>query len=185
MVGEMRDYETASIGVEASLTGHLVFSTLHTNSAPETVTRLLDMGLNPLNFSDAFLVVLAQRLLRRLCKNCRKAYTPTQEEFDDIVNDYGEEDFKKTGITYSSEMKIYAPVGCDQCSGTGYKGRLGIHELMNGSPAIKRMIKKQASAEELFIQAKEEGMTTLMQDGILKVFDGLSDMAEVRRVCIS
>jgi type II secretory ATPase GspE/PulE/Tfp pilus assembly ATPase PilB-like protein len=185
MVGEMRDKETTHIGIEASLTGHLVFSTLHTNSAPETVTRLLDMGLNPLNFSDAFLVVLAQRLLRRLCKNCRKAYTPTQEEFDDIVNDYGEEDFKKTGITYSSEMKIYAPVGCDQCSGTGYKGRLGIHELMNGSPAIKRMIKKQASAEELFIQAKEEGMTTLMQDGILKVFDGLSDMAEVRRVCIS
>ena len=185
MVGEMRDYETASIGVEASLTGHLVFSTLHTNSAPETVTRLLDMGLNPLNFSDAFLVVLAQRLLRRLCKNCRKAYSPSQEEFDDIVNDYGQEDFKKTGIKFSPDLKLYAPVGCEQCNGTGYKGRLGIHELMNGTPAIKRMIKKQASAEELFVQAKEEGMTTLMQDGILKVFDGLSDMNEVRRVCIS
>jgi len=185
MVGEMRDHETASIGIEASLTGHLVFSTLHTNSAPETVTRLLDMGLNPLNFSDAFLAVLAQRLLRRLCKNCRKAYTPTMEEFDDIVAAYGEEDFKKTGITYSSDLKLYAPVGCDQCSGTGYKGRLGIHELMEGTPDIKRMIKKQASAEELFIKAKEEGMTTLMQDGILKVFQGHSDMMEVRRVCIT
>jgi type II secretory ATPase GspE/PulE/Tfp pilus assembly ATPase PilB-like protein len=185
MVGEMRDHETASIGIEASLTGHLVFSTLHTNSAPETVTRLLDMGLNPLNFSDAFLAVLAQRLLRRLCRNCRKAYTPTMEEFDDIVTAYGENDFQKTGITYSSDLKLYAPVGCDQCSGTGYKGRLGIHELMEGTPDIKRMIKKQASAEELFIKAKEEGMTTLMQDGILKVFQGHSDMMEVRRVCIS
>ncbi|MCK5783444.1 MAG: Flp pilus assembly complex ATPase component TadA, partial [Desulfobacterales bacterium] len=185
MVGEMRDYETASIGVEASLTGHLVLSTLHTNSAPETVTRLLDMGLNPLNFSDAFLAVLAQRLLRRLCKNCRKAYSPNQEEFDDIVNDYGEDNFKKTGIEFSSELKLYAPVGCDQCNGTGYKGRLGIHELMEGTADIKRMIKKQASAEELFVKASEQGMTTLMQDGILKVFDGLSDMVEVRRVCIS
>ncbi|MDA8404904.1 MAG: GspE/PulE family protein, partial [Desulfobacteraceae bacterium] len=185
MVGEMRDHETASIGIEASLTGHLVFSTLHTNSAPETVTRLLDMGLNPLNFSDAFLAVFAQRLLRRLCKNCRKAYTPTHEEFDDIVTAYGESDFKKLGIIYSSDLKLYAPVGCDQCSGTGYKGRLGIHELMEGTPDIKRMIKKQSSAEELFTKAKEEGMTTLMQDGIMKVFQGLSDMVEVRRVCIS
>jgi len=185
MVGEMRDYETASIGVEASLTGHLVLSTLHTNSAPETVTRLLDMGLNPLNFSDAFLAVLAQRLLRRLCKNCRKAYSPTQEEFEDIVNDYGEEDFNKTGIKFSSDLKLHKPVGCDQCSGTGYKGRVGIHELMEGTPDIKRMIKKQASAEELFFKANEEGMTTLMQDAILKVFNGLSDMDEVRRVCIS
>jgi len=185
MVGEMRDYETASIGVEASLTGHLVFSTLHTNSAPETVTRLLDMGLNPLNFSDAFLVVLAQRLIRRLCKNCRKEYHPSREEFDEIVNDYGVDDFKETGIQYSPDLKLYSPVGCDQCSGTGYKGRMGIHELMDGSKEIKRMIKKQASAEELFIQAKKEGMTTLVQDGIFKVINGNSDMSEVRRVCIS
>ncbi len=184
MVGEMRDYETASIGVEASLTGHLVFSTLHTNSAPETVTRLLDMGLNPLNFSDAFLVVLAQRLLRRLCKNCRKEYTPSKEEFDEMVNDYGPEEFQKTGIKYTSDLKLYAPVGCEQCNGTGYKGRMGIHELMDGSKEVKRMIKKQASAEELFRQAKQEDMTTLMQDGILKVFKGLTDINEVRRVCV-
>jgi len=184
MVGEMRDYETASIGVEASLTGHLVFSTLHTNSAPETVTRLLDMGLNPLNFSDAFLVVLAQRLLRRLCKNCRKEYTPSKEEFDELVKDYGADEFELTGIKHTSDLKLYAPVGCEQCNGTGYKARLGIHELMDGSKEIKRMIKKQASAEELFNQAKQEGMTTLMQDGILKVFKGLTDINEVRRVCV-
>ncbi len=185
MVGEMRDFETASTGVEASLTGHLVFSTLHTNSAPETVTRLLDMGLNPLNFSDAFICVLAQRLLRRLCKNCRKEYHPSKEEFDDIVNDYGTEAFSETGIAYTADIKIHAPVGCEQCSGTGYKGRMGIHELMEGTKEVKRMIKKQASAEELFVQAKSEGMTTLIQDAILKMFDGLTDMGEVRRVCIS
>ncbi len=184
MVGEMRDYETASIGVEASLTGHLVFSTLHTNSAPETVTRLLDMGLNPLNFSDAFLVVLAQRLLRRLCKDCRREFTPSREEFDELVADYGAEEFEKTGITYSSDLKLYAPVGCEKCNGSGYKGRMGIHEMMDGSNVIKRMIKKQASAEELFRQAKQEGMTTLMQDGIIKVFQGVTDVSEVRRVCV-
>ncbi len=185
MVGEMRDYETASIGIEASLTGHLVFSTLHTNSAPETVTRLLDMGLNPLNFSDAFVCVLAQRLLRRICKNCRKEYNPSQEEFDDIVEAYRSDAFKLLGIEYSSDLKLYAPVGCEHCSGTGYKGRLGIHEMMEGTPEIKRMIKQQASAEELFIQASGQGMSTLMQDGIMKVFQGVTDMSEVRRVCIS
>mgnify|MGYP001027401213 CR=1 FL=1 len=184
MVGEMRDYETASIGIEASLTGHLVFSTLHTNSAPETVTRLLDMGLNPLNFSDAFICVLAQRLLRRLCKNCRKEYNPSKEEFDEIVESYQPEAFRSLGVEYSKELKFYAPLGCDQCNGTGYKGRLGIHEMMEGTPEIKRMIKKQASAEELFIQASSQGMSTLMQDGIVKVFNGLTDMSEVRRVCI-
>ncbi|MFP3980968.1 MAG: ATPase, T2SS/T4P/T4SS family [Desulfobacterales bacterium] len=184
MVGEMRDYETASIGIEASLTGHLVFSTLHTNSAPETVTRLLDMGLNPLNFSDAFICVLAQRLLRRLCKNCRQEYHPSKEEFDDMVEIYGPEDFEQTGITYSEDLKLYTPKGCDQCSHTGFKGRLGIHELMDGTPEIKRMIKKQASAEELFYQASKEGMTTLVQDGIMKMFQGLTDISEVRRVCL-
>ncbi len=184
MVGEMRDYETASIGIEASLTGHLVFSTLHTNSAPETVTRLLDMGLNPLNFSDAFICVLAQRLLRRLCKKCRKEYNPSKEEYDDIVDAFHSDKFEDLGIKYSSELKLFAPVGCEQCNGTGYKGRLGIHEMMEGTPEIKRMIKKQASAEEMFIQASSQGMTTLMQDGVMKVFQGLTDMAEVRRVCI-
>jgi type II secretory ATPase GspE/PulE/Tfp pilus assembly ATPase PilB-like protein len=184
MVGEMRDYETASIGIEASLTGHLVFSTLHTNSAPETVTRLLDMGLNPLNFSDAFVCVLAQRLIRRLCNNCKREYNPTEDEFNDIVASYNPESFKSLGIGYSADLKLFAPVGCDMCNGSGYKGRLGIHEMMEGTPEIKRMIKKQASAEELFIQANSQGMCTLMQDGILKVFQGHSDMSEVRRVCI-
>ncbi|MFP4573123.1 MAG: GspE/PulE family protein [Desulfobacterales bacterium] len=185
MVGEMRDYETASIGIEASLTGHLVFSTLHTNSAPETVTRLLDMGLNPLNFSDAFICVLAQRLLRRLCKKCREEYTPSKEDFEEIVEIYGPDAFAQTGINLTTDLKLYKPKGCDECSGTGYKGRLGIHELMDGTKEIKRMIKKQASAEELFYQASSEGMTTLVQDGIMKMFQGLTDLDEVRRVCLT
>jgi type II secretory ATPase GspE/PulE/Tfp pilus assembly ATPase PilB-like protein len=184
MIGEMRDEETASIGIEASLTGHLVFSTLHTNSAPETVTRLLDMGLNALNFSDAYLGVLAQRLVRRLCKECRKAYHPSKEEFEEIASEYGEEHFRGTGIEYKPDLMLHKPTGCEICAGTGYKGRLGIHELMEGTSEIKSLIKKQANSEVLFQTALKEGMTTLKQDGILKAFRGLTDMAEVRRVCI-
>jgi len=185
MIGEMRDYETASTGIEASLTGHLVLSTLHTNSAPETITRLLDMGLNPLNFSDAFLGVLAQRLVRRLCKSCREEFNPTLEEFNEIKNLYGAKRFEKTGITYSKEMKLYRANGCDQCSATGYKGRLAIHELMDGTPAVKQMIKKQVPTNEYFEIAADEGMTTLVQDGIEKAFEGLTDVTEVRRVCVT
>jgi len=185
MIGEMRDQETASIGVEASLTGHLVFSTLHTNSAPETVTRLLDMGLNPLNFSDAFLGVLAQRLVRRLCTNCCEEYHPSQEEFEEIVTDYGIDHFEASQIKFTRDLTLYRPGGCEVCSGTGYKGRLGIHELMKGTAEIKRMIKKEANSEELLIQAMKEEMTTLKQDGIMKVFEGLTDMGEIRRVCIN
>jgi type II secretory ATPase GspE/PulE/Tfp pilus assembly ATPase PilB-like protein len=185
MIGEMRDEETASIGIEASLTGHLVFSTLHTNSAPETVTRLLDMGLNPLNFSDAFVGVLAQRLTRRLCLGCREKYPLTRDEFELIRSDFGENHFSKTGIEYHPDMSLYRPAGCEACSDTGYRGRMGIHELMEGTGDIKLMIKNQASTEKIFSQAISDGMTTLKQDGILKVFQGLTDMAEVRRVCIN
>ncbi|MBN2060544.1 MAG: type II/IV secretion system protein [Deltaproteobacteria bacterium] len=185
MIGEMRDHETASIGVEASLTGHLVFSTLHTNSAPETVTRLLDMGLNPLNFSDAFLGVMAQRLVRKLCSACREEYHPSEEEFNEIVSDYGEEYFRNTGIEYSPGLTLFRSVGCDLCSATGYKGRLGIHELMKGTKKIKNMIKKKEPSDELFKQAMTEGMSTLKQDGIVKAFKGMTDISEIRRVCIS
>ncbi|MFC1891414.1 ATPase, T2SS/T4P/T4SS family [Thermodesulfobacteriota bacterium] len=185
MIGEMRDQETAATGVEASLTGHLVFSTLHTNSAPETVTRLLDMGLNPLNFSDAFLGVMAQRLVRRLCSKCREEYHPSQEEFDEVVSIYGEKYFKQTGIELTPDFTLYRASGCDTCSQTGYKGRLGIHELMEGTPIIKRMIKKAVSSEELFEQSMKDGMITLTQDGILKSFQGLTAIDEIRRVCVT
>ncbi len=185
MIGEMRDEETASIGVEASLTGHLVFSTLHTNTAPETVTRLLDMGLNALNFSDAFLGVLAQRLTRRLCTHCRAEHIVSQEEFEGLQADYGQQWFSSSGIEYSENMRLYRAVGCENCSGTGYRGRMGIHELMEGTPEIKLMIKKQANTEEISKMAMQQGMVTLKQDGMKKVFQGATDMLEVRRVCIN
>jgi len=184
MIGEMRDEETATIGIEASLTGHLVFSTLHTNSAPETVTRLLEMGLDPYNFADSLLGVLAQRLIRTLCKNCKEAYHPTKEEFDELVAEYGEEYFGRVGVKYSGNLILYRPKGCDVCGGTGYKGRMGIHELLINDDEIKALIKKKAPTEEIRKVAIRQGMTTLKQDGIEKVLKGYTDLKEVRRVCI-
>ncbi len=184
MIGEMRDEETATIGIEASLTGHLVFSTLHTNSAPETVTRLLEMGLDPYNFADSLLGVLAQRLIRTLCKNCKEAYHPTKEEFDELVAEYGEEYFGRVGVKYSGNLILYRPKGCDVCGGTGYKGRMGIHELLINDDEIKALIKKKAPTEEIRKVAIRQGMTTLKQDGIEKVLEGYTDLKEVRRVCI-
>ncbi|MDO9307713.1 MAG: GspE/PulE family protein, partial [Deltaproteobacteria bacterium] len=182
MVGEMRDQETAEIGIECSLTGHLVFSTLHTNSAPETVTRLLDMELDPFSFSDAILCILAQRLARRLCV-CKQEYVPGQQELEDIITEYGREDFAKTGIN-PAEIRLFRSVGCPQCNDTGYKGRLGLHELLEGTDAIKSLIKRKSEIEAIRRQAIMDGMTTLKQDGILKCLEGLTDLKEVRKVCI-
>src|SRR5688572_17144667 len=128
MVGEMRDHETAAIGIEASLTGHLVFSTLHTNSAPETITRLLDMDIDPFNFADALLGILAQRLIRVLCPKCKEGYNPTPEEFEEIIEAYGYDYWSGTGITYSQDLLLYKPKGCSACNNSGYKGRMGVHE---------------------------------------------------------
>ncbi|TWI66970.1 type II secretory ATPase GspE/PulE/Tfp pilus assembly ATPase PilB-like protein [Desulfobotulus alkaliphilus] len=186
MVGEMRDKETTQIGIEASLTGHLVFSTLHTNSAPESVTRLLDMGMDPFNFADAILCILAQRLVRTLCKNCKEAYHPTREEYDEIVRDYGEEgEFEEhTGIRYTDSLELRRPKGCDRCNQTGYAGRMGLHELLVGTDTVKRLIQRKAPMEEIRDLAIEEGMRTLKQDGIIKVFGGHTDLLQVRKVCI-
>ena len=183
MVGEMRDQETAEIGIESSLTGHLVFSTLHTNSAPETITRLLDMELDPFSFSDAILCILAQRLARQLCNDCKQEYTPDRKEIEDIVIEYGLDDFKKTGIN-PSDIKLQKAVGCPKCGDSGYKGRLGLHELLEGTDPMKSLIKRKSEIESIRRQAIADGMTTLKQDGILKCFQGLTDMKEVRKVCI-
>ncbi len=184
MVGEMRDFETAKTGVEASLTGHLVFSTLHTNSAPETITRLLDMGIDPLNFSDALLCILAQRLVRTLCKKCKEAYHPTRAEYDEIAESYGLEHFARLNLPYTDDFVLYRPKGCDACDRTGYKGRMGIHELLIGSDSIKRLIQKHADIDTMRETAIVEGMTTLLQDGIRKAIQGMTDFRQVRRVCI-
>jgi type II secretory ATPase GspE/PulE/Tfp pilus assembly ATPase PilB-like protein len=183
MVGEMRDHETVSTGIEASLTGHLVFSTLHTNSAPETITRLLDMGMDPFNFADALLGVLAQRLVRTLCKDCKEQYHPEKQEYDALVRSYAG-DFNALGYQYSDDLYLYRAKGCDKCGNTGYRGRTGIHELIVGTDEMKSLIQGRAKMEELRDQAVKDGMTTLMQDGIRKVLLGQTDIAQVRRVCI-
>jgi type II secretory ATPase GspE/PulE/Tfp pilus assembly ATPase PilB-like protein len=183
MVGEMRDEETASIGVESSLTGHLVFSTLHTNSAPETVTRLLDMGLDPFSFSDALLCILAQRLARRLCGACKESYRPQESELLQIALEYGTEQFDRLGLDPAT-LTLARAKGCPKCSGSGYKGRLGLHELLECGDEMKELIKGKAEVSRLRRQAIADGMTTLKQDGILKCLQGLTDMHEVRRVCI-
>jgi type II secretory ATPase GspE/PulE/Tfp pilus assembly ATPase PilB-like protein len=183
MVGEMRDHETVSTGIEASLTGHLVFSTLHTNSAPETITRLLDMGMDPFNFADALLGVLAQRLVRTLCKDCKEQYHPDRQEYDALVRSYAGA-FDALGYEYSDDLCLYRAKGCDKCGNTGYRGRTGIHELIVGTDEMKSLIQGRAKMEDLRDQAVKDGMTTLMQDGIRKIFLGQTDIAQVRRVCI-
>jgi Type II secretory pathway, ATPase PulE/Tfp pilus assembly pathway, ATPase PilB len=183
MVGEMRDHETAAIGIEASLTGHLVFSTLHTNSAPETITRLLDMNIDPFNFADALLGIMAQRLVRTLCK-CKEGYHPDAEEFEEIVEVYGREWFPRTGIKYSPELTLYKPKGCKDCSNTGFKGRMGVHELLVGTDEVKRAVQRRASIEELRRVALDQGMTTLLQDALLKMFRGIIDFKQARAVAV-
>ena len=194
MVGEMRDQETAGMGVEASLTGHLVLSTLHTNSAPETVTRLLDMGLDPFNFADSLLVVLAQRLVRRLCTQCKVAEPATEEDIDIMLRDFlqvspkdvPEFDREHVHQDWLSRfgrdgklMKYHNP-GCPHCNQTGYKGRAGLHELMSMSRELRHMIQTGGRAEQIQQQALREGMRTLRQDGIEKVLMGITSMEEVR-----
>ncbi|WP_018606935.1 GspE/PulE family protein [Uliginosibacterium gangwonense] len=204
MVGEMRDTETVSIGLEASLTGHLVLSTLHTNSAPESIVRLLDMGMDPFNFADALLGVLAQRLAKRLCSNCRSLHVLQNDEVQTMLDEYLE-DLRKTRrftddpvaarAAVLADWKIrfgdaqgnltaYCPEGCEECSGTGYRGRVGLHELMLGNDNIRRMIQTRALVSDLLLAALDDGMRTLRQDGIEKVLAGYTDMVQVRKVCI-
>jgi type II secretory ATPase GspE/PulE/Tfp pilus assembly ATPase PilB-like protein len=203
MVGEMRDKDTTAIGIEASLTGHLVFATLHTNSAPESINRLLDMGMDPFNFADAILGVLAQRLAKRLCK-CKQAYTPTAEEVKHFLSEYCEElkntpefksdpnaGYKKVFERFQKDynfgkpdFQMYKHGGCDLCGGTGYKGRVGLHELLVGSDPMKKLIQEHARVAEMFATALAEGMLTLKMDGMEKVMQGTTDMAQVRAVCI-
>ena len=183
MVGEMRDEETATTAVEASLTGHLVFSTLHTNSAPDTVTRLLEMGLDPYSFADSLICILAQRLARRLCKECKESFTVSAEEFDALVDEYDSTEFAKTGISLTDATMSRA-VGCSHCAHTGYSGRLGIHEILECTTDQKTLIMRRADTHKIREQAFIDGMSTLKQDGIIKVLRGLTDIHEVRRVCI-
>ena len=203
MVGEMRDKETTGTGIEASLTGHLVLATLHTNSAPESVTRLLDMGMDPFNFSDALLGILAQRLAKRLC-GCKQPYTPEPAELTSFLREYCEElmntarfkadpkgameavyrDWVKAYGNDKGQLSLYKPVGCDKCGNSGFKGRCGLHELLIASDRLKKAIQEHARVAEILALALEEGMRTLKQDGMEKCLTGITHIKEVRAVCI-
>ncbi len=187
MLGEMRDKETASIGIEASLTGHLVLSTLHTNSAPESITRLLDMGMDPFNFSDAILCILAQRLVRTFCIHCRRPHHLSKEAYEELVREYGSFDqFQEDiHIPYTGELVFYKPGGCERCYNTGYAGRMALHELLLGTDEMKKLIQTSSPVEVIRNQAKKDGMKTLKQDGIAKIFGGYCDLLQIRKVCIS
>jgi type II secretory ATPase GspE/PulE/Tfp pilus assembly ATPase PilB-like protein len=201
MVGESRDKETVSMGIEASLTGHMVFSTLHTNSAPESITRLLDMGMDPFNFADALLGILAQRLAKKLC-DCREVYFPDAEELRSFVTEYAHELrqtpawradpvgearklYERWLLQYGQDnkLKMYRAVGCDRCGKTGYKGRIGLHELMIADDSAKKLIQERARVADLFACAVDAGMSTLKMDGMEKVLMGLTDLKMVRSVC--
>src|SRR5262245_11958184 len=203
MVGEMRDKETTGTGIEASLTGHLVFATLHTNSAPESIIRLLDMGMDPFNFSDALLGILAQRLARRMC-SCKAPYNPEGAEIKSFLQEYCDElqnttTFKKDPKSAmenvyrgwvkqygndKGQLTFYKSVGCDKCNGSGYKGRCGLHELLIATDPLKKLIAEKARVAEMLAVAMESGMRTLKQDGMEKCLTGLTSIKEVRSVCI-
>jgi type II secretory ATPase GspE/PulE/Tfp pilus assembly ATPase PilB-like protein len=202
MVGEMRDKETTGTGIEASLTGHLVFATLHTNSAPESIIRLLDMGMDPFNFADALLGILAQRLAKRMC-SCKQPYVPESAELTAFLREYCDElmatsrfkadpkgqmeavykDWVKLYGNEKGQLQFYKPVGCDKCGGGGFKGRCGLHELLIATDKLKKLIQEHARAEML-AQCLEDGMRTLKQDGMEKCLTGVTHIKEVRAVCI-
>jgi type IV pilus assembly protein PilB len=206
MVGEIRDLETGGIAIKAALTGHLVLSTLHTNTAPETVTRLMDMGLEPFNVASALNLVLAQRLVRRLCNNCKEKYVPDPEELraakltpEMTLRDmrYTQESIdglraratkeaapflaSTTLDTQIADLPFFRGRGCDQCSGSGLKGRQGLYEVMAMSPQIRKLIMQNAGAQEIKDAALENGMLTLRMDGLLKVMKGITSMEQVIR----
>ena len=190
------------MGVEASLTGHLVFSTLHTNSAPESITRLLDMGMDPFNFADALLGILAQRLAKKLC-DCKDAYCPGTTEFTSFMDEYAQElhhsaAWKKDDsgerqrlhdhwldlYGKDNQLVFYRAVGCDKCNTTGYKGRIGLHELLIVDDAIKKLVQQRARVADIFAAAVESGMRTLKMDGMEKIMQGLTDLKTIRSVCV-
>ena len=184
MIGEMRDKETADVAIEASLTGHLVLSTLHTNGAIETVVRLLDLGCDSFNFADAMQGVIAKRLCKRICVNCKEPYHPTAQEYDRLSHWYGTQAWDRLEVGYREDFQLYRGRGCDACSQTGLKGRVALHELLCGSDEMRNLIQNHAKTTEMQCLAAKEGMVTLVQDGILKILAGLTTYEQVRTVAM-
>ena len=182
MVGEMRDKETAKTAIEASLTGHVVFSTIHTNNAPETLVRLVEMGMDRISFSEALSMVIAQRLVRMLCEKCKKDFKPDKEQFEQLKMAYGPEWFEKHGMD-KEKQAFKQREGCAECDQIGYRGRMAIFEMLECTDRIKKGIKERASVEELKQMALENGMRTLRMDAVEKVFQGITDLDEILRIC--
>ncbi len=192
MVGEIRDAETAKIGIEASLTGHLVLSTLHTNSAPESIVRLLDLGMDPFNFADALLGVLAERLARRLCSRCKVAYEPSADELDELARAYCSEtsldahkQIEAWSVKYGDEGKLtlYRASGCEHCDRTGYRARIGLYELLVADATTRRLVQARAPVAQVRDAAIASGLRSLRQDGIEKILAGATDLQQVTAVC--
>ncbi len=176
MVGEIRDNETASIAVHAALTGHLVLSTLHTNDAPSALPRLLDLGAEPFLVSSTVNVVVAQRLVRRICPECKEKISPPPEELEVIAKMTGK------GVEELRQKEFFQGKGCSACQKTGYRGRIGIYEVLEVTPQIQQLILKRASDEEIEKVAQGEGMTSMVVDGVEKAMKGITTLAEVLRV---
>ena len=172
LVGEIRDRETADIAIQAALTGHLVFSTLHTNDAPSALTRLIDMGVKPFLVASAVMAIMGQRLIRVLCKECKQPFDPTPVELRQI------------GLTPASleGRTVYQPVGCEACGHAGYRGRLGIYELMEMSPDLRDMTFAKKPTQELRAKSRSEGMATLQEDGVRKFLAGHTSIDDILRV---
>ena len=184
MVGEVRDEETAHACVEAALTGHFVLSTLHTNSAPETIIRLLGLGLDPGAFAESLRGILSQRLARRLCDDCKRERLVDDEVASALVRAYGEESASELGLV-PGESVVYEPLGCEACNGTGHHGRLALHEFLAAGPAVKDLIQQGAGIRAVREAAIRDGMRTLMQDGLAKVLEGMTSLQEVKRVALA
>lgn len=184
MVGELPDKETVETAIDAARSGHLILSSLRTRSAPETVTRLLEMSIESFNLADALLGIVAQRLVKTLCEVCKQQYHPTEREFHDLVVQYGEEDFKRLNLHYTPDMTLYRAKGCEKCNLTGYRGWTIIQEVLENTKEIKELIKFTKTTEEIQAQAMENGMVMLRQDGIAKIFKGWTDVYQVGRACL-
>ncbi len=191
MIGEIRDEETASIAIEASLTGHLVLSTLHTNSAAESIVRLLDMGMDPMNFGDSLVGIVAQRLVRTLCPRCAQPSRLAAPQIEALMLEYIEGSeigrdagwarlLAAAGVSNPDQLQVWTPVGCEHCRGTGYKGRMGIYEILENTPALKRLVQTRASTSEIQAEALRHGMRSLRQDALEKVVQGRIDLKQAR-----
>jgi type II secretory ATPase GspE/PulE/Tfp pilus assembly ATPase PilB-like protein len=186
MVGEIRDAETLDVAIEAALTGHLVLSTLHTNSAAQTITRMVDMGEKHFLIAATVNAIMAQRLIRKICTQCREAYAPTREMFEEIRRALSFVTVKEIHNRLSPDIlknvQLFRGKGCEACEGTGYKGRIGLFEILVFDEQTKKMVMNNTSSEELERAAIKKGMVPLLADGVMKVLEGKTTLEEVYRV---